>query len=340
MSSTEAESLRIAGPKGFSDDEEYPIREIPDVPIWSENFWFVAYDPTARLGVWTHVGRSSWDPTLWRETVMVYLPGGDFLITKNFGRAETESGPRASCLHFEMIEPWNSGATRFDGAVVRVSREQADTGVVGEGTHLGLHMDLEWRGLAPLWAMGEADTESQTWGNTRYEQFCEVTGTVAFEDQTIDFRGTALRDHTRGARDLTPLSRHSCFNCVFPASGRAFQTVLVDIDGSEPLRRAAVLHGSELVEAQVTHDTSLLESFEQGDRPFEIGLSWPGGSATIEAELVANFPLAWGGFNEFVMGFDPEVSYAVMFEGFSRYRWDGEEAYGLTERSLRHRPGP
>ena len=340
MSPAEAERLTIPAPAGFADDEEYPIRELPDVPIWSENFWFVAYDPGNRLGVWTHCGRSSWDPTVWRETVMVYLPDGDFLITKGFGRHQTESGPRASSLHFEMIEPWNRGATRFDGAVIRVSRDQADGGAVGEGVHFGLRMDLDWRGLGPLWAMGQTDTEDQTWGNTRYEQFCAVTGTVEFEDQRLDFEGTALRDHTRGARDLTPLSRHSCFNCVFPESGRAFHALLVDIDGSEPMRRAAVLEDGELVEAEISHDTSLLESREQGDDPFELGLAWPGGSATIEAELVGNFPLAWGGFNEFVMGFDPEASYAVMFEGFSKYRWDGEEGYGLTERSLRHRPGP
>jgi hypothetical protein len=330
----------VSAPAGFDDSEEYPIGEIPDVPIWSENFWFVAYDVAARVGVWTHCGRSSWDPTVWRETVMVYLPDGEFLVTKNFGRHQTDSGPRASSLHFEMIEPWNRGTTLFDGAVVRVTREQANSRTVGEGVHFGLRMRLDWTALGPVWLMGHEETEDQTWGNTRYEQFCAVAGTIEFEDQGVEFRGTALRDHTRGPRDLTPLRRHSCFNCFFPESGRAFHALLVDVDGVEPLRGAAVLENGKLIPAEIVHDTSLLQSFEQGDDPFEIVLSWPGGSARIEGGLLQNFPLAWGGHNEFVMGFDPVISYAVMFEGFSRYRWNGEEAYGLTERSLRHRMGP
>ena len=96
----------------MNDDSEFPARQWPEVPLWTENYCYVCYDPVAEIGVWTHLGRAPFDPTLWRELSMVFLPTGERLVNKGYGRSETDRGPGGATLSFECIEPWQQWRSR------------------------------------------------------------------------------------------------------------------------------------------------------------------------------------------------------------------------------------
>src|SRR2546423_3983391 len=88
-------------------DFEFPAREWPDVPLWTENYCYVCYDPNSEIGVWTHLGRAPFDPTLWRELSMIFLPSGGRVGHKGYGRSATDPGPRSAPPSFEGVEPRN-----------------------------------------------------------------------------------------------------------------------------------------------------------------------------------------------------------------------------------------
>jgi hypothetical protein len=330
--------LKIDSPSGFKPEDEFPLEVLPEIPMWSENYWFVAFDASNQVGVWTHMGRTDWDLSLWREVAIVHLPSGDFVVSKNFGRQGSPIGASPSTLAFEFSEPWNRGAVRMDGAGVKVSREQANSGLIGEGRHGPLRLNLDWTAFGPVWGMRDSDLSEQSWGATRYEQLCEVSGTVACAGEEFEFNGTALRDHTRGPRDFLPVVKHACFSCTFPESGRGMHVldVLVD-DTNHHILRAAILDKGELHEAEVIRSTALVDSRDDVDGSYELELRWPGGQAVVHAQTVRNMPTGLAGLNEFILGLETEQSYNHCFEGFARFTWDGEVAYGLSERSIRHR---
>jgi hypothetical protein len=312
------------------------LRQVPPIPGASENFWLTAYDRDNQIGIWTHLGRTSWDPYLWREIVVVYLPSGDFLLSKCFGRHETRLGPGAATLSMTFTEPWNSGVVTMDGAAVQVSREEAQRGRCGEGEHLPVHFELSWNAFGPPWVLHQKELDGQSWADCHYEQLLTVDGTLTYGDQHLQIRATGMRDHSRGARDLLGIPRHTDVNCVLRDSGRGFLAVELPLDGGG-ISRAVIIDDGRLVDAELVRNTAMLSSVDGAEEPFELELRWAGGQSTIHAEIVQNMPMGFVGQSEFILGLDRHIAYTVLNEAFVRFTWDGEVAYGLVERSFRHR---
>jgi len=85
--------------------DELPVSELPDDPRWRENFCFDGYDKDRDVGFWIHCGRWSLDPRIWREQVLVYLPGGDYLVHRAWGFRPSDNGPRSALLDLVCNEP-------------------------------------------------------------------------------------------------------------------------------------------------------------------------------------------------------------------------------------------
>src|SRR4051812_42923939 len=158
-------------PAGYATEDEFPIREIPDTPLWSENYCYPAFDTANGIGFWMHLGRTPADRSLWRELVVLYLPSGELLLVKGYGRGATERGPGGTTLSFQCEEPWNRWTTRLDGVGVVTTRERLDRGLATDGVHVPVSFELDWQGLGPIWEMGE-EMRKQSWGQLHYEQLC------------------------------------------------------------------------------------------------------------------------------------------------------------------------
>src|SRR5438552_15610247 len=86
-------------------EDELPVPELPDDPAWRENFCFDGYDKDRDVGFWIHCGRWSEDPSIWREQVLVYWPGGDYYVNRAFGVRPSTKGPSAALLDLICEEP-------------------------------------------------------------------------------------------------------------------------------------------------------------------------------------------------------------------------------------------
>jgi hypothetical protein len=325
----------IEAPAGLLDDNELPVTEIPDVPHWSENYWYVGSDPDSGHSFFLHLGRSP-HPELWREMMVLLLPSGDALVSKGFGRQATARGPAASTLSFQCEQPWQRWRLQFDGAAVPARTAALENTLVTDGPYLPVRFDLSVDGLCPAWVLGEEVMANQDWGDLHYEQICRLSGGLSYGDVEVAFDGTVLRDHTRGPRDLLLADRHALGACVFP-SGRAFHFFEAVQDRGRMLA-ATVIENGRLFPAEVTHG-ALLQTRADAARSYELQLRWAGGSADIQAQIIRTIPMGFAGYSELTVGFDHAVTYCALYESQTRFTWDGEVADGWTERSVRTRTG-
>jgi hypothetical protein len=319
--------MSVPAPAELAEDSEFPATAWPDIPLWTENYCFVCYDPATEIGIWTHLGRAPFDPTLWRELSMIYLPSGERLVNKGYGRTETDRGPGGATLSARCVEPWNRWRQRRDGAAIRTTVAELDTGMLHDRAHERVAFDLDWTGRAPVWDWGEVEDAHQ-WGKVHYEQLCQVAGTVTVGGQSIAFDGHGLRDHTRGPRDFTVFSGHIWSWANFP-SGRGF-ILLHLLVGGQQLTRAVLLEDGELVETTLANPPVLHKRSQSGD-PYLLEL----GRHRVQAEIIHPLPDGFDGPNDICLGYHPDVTATANFESFTRYQWDGEVGYGLTERSIR-----
>ena len=311
-------------------EAELPAREWPDVPLWTENYCYVCYDPQTEIGVWTHLGRAPFDPTLWRELSMVFLPGGERLVHKGYGRGETDRGPGGATLSYECVEPWKEWRSRRDGAAIRTTVKELDSGTLFDRAHERVAFDLTWHGHGPVWDWGEVE-DAHSWGKLHYEQLVTVRGTVTVAGLETPFAGSGIRDHTCGPRDFTLVDSHIWCWASFP-SGRGFMVLGVNVAG-QSLTRSVTVEKGELIQ-RTLGNMPVLTSRSQGGDPYALDF----GEHRIEAEILHLLPNGFDGPNDICLGYDPAVTTTANFEGFSRFEWDGEVGYGLTERSLRLSP--
>jgi hypothetical protein len=308
-------------------ESEFPAREWPDVPLWTENYCYVCYDPQTEIGVWTHLGRAPFDPTLWRELSMIFLPTGERLVNKGYGRTETDRGPGAATLSYECVEPWNEWRSRRDGAAIRTTVKDLDSGMLLDRAHERVAFDLTWRGQGPVWDWGEVE-DAHGWGKLHYEQLATVAGTVTVGNEMIPFQGTGLRDHTRGPRDFTVVESHLWSWGSFP-SGRGFMVLQVNVAGQSLTRAVTVDDG--ILTPRTLQNSPVLSSRAECADPYVLDF----GEDRVGADLLHMLPNGFEGPNDICLGYDPGVTKTANFEGFSRFEWDGEVGYGLTERSVR-----
>lgn len=320
--------MAIAPPAGLETASEFPARELPDA-TWTENYCFVAYDPAAEIGLWSHLGRAPFDQTLWRELTMVYLPTGERLVDKSYGRTEGERGPGAACMQFRCAEPWTRWKMTRDGAALRATASELDSSMAGDRARERLAFDLDVTAVAPVWDWGAVE-DAHAWGKLHYEQLCDVTGTFAIGGEQISFNGQGLRDHTRGPRDFTVFESHIWAWANFP-SGRGFILLQLIIDG-EALDRAVLVEDGALRPVKMGNRPVLAER-SNGRDPYVLELE----GELIEAELLHELPNGFAGANDICIGYDPAFVETANFETFTRFTWDGEVGYGLTQRAVRER---
>lgn len=316
------------------DPAEVPLAERPDVEGWSENYCNQAYSPGNGVGFWTHLSRLAGPGDVWRDVLIAYLPGDRFLIGKGYGNSATPEGPGAGMLSMRCEEPWRRWSMRFRGAVRDVTGSQLAAGALPDRHHHVATLDLTWAAMSPVWDLG-ARMSGQTWARAHYEQACRVTGSLVLGDERWEIDGTGIRDHSRGARVFGTVREHWWLSGQFP-SGRSFAVLQVINHGDDvtPLSYGYVSDGTSLEGAEVT-SLEILEADAHG-APLRTRcvLQAPGGEHVITGRILQAMPIGMGSPNELVMG--RQVSTATpltLRESQTEYTWDGEVAYGLTERS-------
>lgn len=321
------------------DPQEDLTHKVPgDVELWSENYFFQCYDPRAEVGIWTHLGRTPHDPAIWRALVTVYLPDGALLVSKTYGRGPEEdgiSGPHNGTLTFRCDAPLSRWTVRAEAMARPTTRASLAAGLLSDGPVVPLSFEYRFDALTPMWDLGAADMSGQSWALTHYEQAGRVAGRLRFGDTAYDLAGTGMRDHSHGPRNFAHFRRGSWTHAEFP-SGRVFAALRMwSNDDEVALNRAFISNGGSLREATPI-DVPTLEGPAGDSERVVVRLDDRGTVAEIEVEVLHAKTMTLAEPNEILYGVDvtdPRIK--IINEAVVRCRWDGEEGWGLCERSRR-----
>ena len=320
---------------------EQCVLDPPDLPMFAENFMLSAYDPTADVGMWLHLGTWPEDFGLWEDWVTVNLPD-DVLWMSAYNRRVPVDGPGGSNLRFTLIEPWKRWKVTFDGIVYRTPRVEMLEGRLRDGQRERLTFAFDVENVTPIWdakssasdARGSGSMEEQVWAKDHYQQLFRYTGWMDLHGEgRVAIDTTGVRDHSRGQRghDMDRWGGHTLIHVLFP-SGKAFAVqTMWDPDGNCTLDTAYVLIDGQMMHASGIEVPRLERVALDGDQ-MRLVLESDLGRHELVGEIVrtAYFtPQRLG----MAMGADPAGPYGMFAMAHGRWEWDGEVAYGLTERS-------
>jgi hypothetical protein len=332
---------------GLDADREFVFATQPDDPEMRESVNAWIWDSGTEVGmprIGVEAVADQWDT----HDIQVNIGAGDGRVFNMFapGKVHDPLGgdgkPRvlgAGPLSFELVEPFHHWRMRLDGlAYESTSAKQiAQVRPSGDPT-VPVDIEIDLRGAVPPWENGdllpeakrvlEEQDEGALMGGPRFEQLSRATGTVRLGDSEWAIDGGALRIRRQGIRRLGTFRGHAWQSALFP-SGRAFGYIVYPSrdDGLPTYNEGYVFAGDgDLVPAWVV-DAPWLRRTQPSGEDVSVVLETAAGTTHIEAESVmSNFTVMGG------VGSNP--AFPVLQQAITRYRWDGESANGMMERSM------
>ena len=325
----------------YSGPDEFPIKEIPTTPWWSENFAAMYSSPSERVAVFYSIGRWHSDTSIWRELIMVSLPDGRVAYSKGFARNGTPTGPGGPLTRYEILEPGAKVRLSFDGPMSDASlKDLIAHGARGETSKL-CKLDLRFDSAAPVWNMkGDSKEAGSVAGSIHIDHIGKANGTIEYEGRTYRFTdGYTARDHSRGAREVSQYGGHNWINGVFP-DGRAFYLYAMKSQGSNTIgmSNAAVAQDGKLYPAELLK-TEFISSLDSIGKTHRLTLKSELGTMEIEiVEVLNSFVSSMVCPYDTVPGATHHRKAAHIVDESVRMRWNGQEAYGWSERGYADGP--
>jgi hypothetical protein len=280
------------------------------------------------------------------------VAGGRVVLGHALGGAAAPIGPDgrptvfgAGPLEFRCVEPFRHWTATFRGpAIVTTAADQLATAVNRDET-----VDVSYRIDAfmavPPWVYGQLLSDQHevletgpagrfegggTTGGFRHEQLFRAEGTITIAGEATAFTGGGLRIHRVGNRQTAGFWGHAWQSALFP-SGRAFGLSCLPPapDGSATFNEAFLFDGERRVPARAVR-----APFPTQGEPFGSDVS-----LVLESELGVTEITGETVFPTFLAPHQgppacPPDEPPIWFEqSIARYRWDGEDAYGMVERS-------
>jgi hypothetical protein len=350
---------RLINPFKVPTEEELP-HVTNGTTNWTEYCYFLGYCGQSRTGATIHIGRHSIDTRIWRGTLGIYLPDGDLLVAKYFGRDGSDRGPGAGPLQVRCIEPMRLWSVEFDGLAERVTRPAIMNAVHKDSPAELARFYLLFEAAAPLWDLGRSNMAQQMILITdekvsigqkeshlhHWEQICWVRGEVSVGGKTYPVNGTGVRDHSHGPRDYTAILGNHWLNVVFP-SGKAMMLQATRVgdnfirggyifrnDGS-PLEVVKLLEHPFVGDKDTAHKSIAADPLTD---PRCKSLGWviqtKRGKEEITGELLHAMGTTYLKPNYELVGTDiARVNGgSQLSESPCVYKWDGETGLGMAER--------
>jgi len=328
---------------GLDPEREYVLGDAPDDPEMRESVNVWVWDEGDGLGL----------PRLGIEAVGEHwdthdiqcnlaLAGGRVVTIFQPGEAHDPVGddgrPRvlgAGGLRFELVEPFVHWTASLEGTGTEITVDDQIAGWFpgGEGTPVPVELELDIRSAVPPYEAGTlleeaghvlaTQEEGALMGGPRFEQLFRATGRLRVGEEEHELRGGGLRIRRTGVRELAEFRGHAWQSTVFP-SGRAFGYITYPerTDGKPTLNEGYVFEGDgELIPARVVQ-APWLNGLAASGEDVSVTLETEHGTTTIEGETRLSTFMVLGPLEGF-----------ALHQAICRYRWDGEEANGMLERS-------
>lgn len=340
---------------GYDPELDFFLPSLPDNPAMRDSASFWLNDDKGRIGLprfTIEAVASQWGDRGIQANIA--FPDGRVLIGAGGfapspakvvnGRTVTlNAGP----LTFEIIEPLRRWKMTYDGHPYETTVAQQIEGVT-TGPTPRVRIEVDGTMVAPPWTAGEkADPDDRATalsigavGGHRHEQLFLCKGVVEIEGEApIEFEGRGLKVRRYGERDVSGFSGHCWQSAVFP-SGNAFGSMAFPPreDGTPFHSEAFILENGRKLYAKVVEAPWMTEIVPHGG-PCGVTLQTEDGRLhRIEGSTYDTTFIARGNplFGDWALNGKVDKRILPWHQGGILYTWNGESAYGMTERSLPH----
>lgn len=328
---------------GLDVAREYVFAEPPKTEGMRDavNMW--VWDDRGEIG-FPRIAAEAVTPDWSTHEMNMNLTFGDGRILRNWesGPAHPVIGPKglptlfgAGPIEFECVEPFRRYRATFKGTATDTTfqallRGPADT------RRANLEFEIDCETAAPPWVQGTMSTEAKSMmsssvegefmGGDRLEQLMRVKGRVKVDGVEKTFTGGGLRIRRQGVRKFAGFWGHCWQSSLFP-SGRGFGYIAYPPrpDGSPSYNEGYIFTGEgELIPARVV-EAPWLTQFDFKGQDLSMVLESKLGRTRIDGELVMAAPTM-------PLTGNPN-SIPPLLQSIGKFKWDGETAYGMTERS-------
>jgi hypothetical protein len=338
---------------GIDPVREQMFAERPDNPEMRDSVSFWVSDDRGEVGL-PRVGieavAANWQAHGYQ--VNVAFPDGRVLRVRADGPSwpaeDADGRPTvigAGGLGFRCVEPFRTWTMTYDGAAVHTSSFDLADGKK-DGPLVDVRFEVEATMAVPPWVQGtlvreagaqlETSIEGDLMGGSRYEQLFRAAGRVTVAGEEHELTGTGLRIRRQGVRRLAGFWGHCWQSALFP-SGKAFGCMAYPPrdDGEPTFNEGFVYDGTgDLVAARLV-DAPWLTKLQPLDEAVSLGLETENGTVRIEGTtVVSTFDITHNDTSFSVEAMKREMpDFPALSQSGARYRWDGEETYGMIERS-------
>jgi hypothetical protein len=326
---------------GMDPRRDYFLAERPGDPQMRESASFWVSDDAGVIGL-PRMGieavAEEWDER--GLQVNLGFPDGRAVVVRAAGVGRSPVDEDGVCrtfaaggLEFRCVEPFKYFTMTFEGTALDTTAAALADGDV-RGSKVPLEVDVELTCAAPPWVSGTLTSAARELFNEgfagafispRYEQLCTAHASVRLADEDYEFDGTALRIHRQGPRDVGGFWGHCWPSALFP-SGRGFGALAFPErpDGQPTFNEGFVFDGRQLVPATLV-DAPWLRRLQPNGEEVGITLRTAHGDVHIEGETILSACMPGGTHHEFA---------PALHQAGVRYRWEGEETFGMMERSI------
>jgi hypothetical protein len=241
----------------------------------------------------------------------------------------------AGPLTFRCIKPFRRWTMTYDGSALDGTvQEQIERNYGKRGAKpIKLHVDMTM--VTPAWVqetridpnMSEIDkANAAAMGlGYRFEHHLRAVGTYEIDGKTYEFKGVGTRIHRQSIRRLEGFFGHCWLSAVFP-DGSAFGSLAYPprngSDGEYSYNDAAIYKNGRLYPARIVKAPFLRRIVASGDEML----------LELESDLGRTVIEATTALNTFRIG-NPDIGGLNLHQGGALFRWDGQKAFGMCERS-------
>jgi len=335
---------------GYDPQLDYPLPGRPEAAEMRESvsMWF--FDDRGRVGFprfCIEALASQWDyrgvqANIALDDGRVLRCAGGFVAGEPRRADNRPVSLDAGPLRFELIAPLRRWRLSFDGAAGESSALAQSEGAPAGATRR-VRVELETEMAAPPWSSGERAADRATSltigavSGHRHEQLFRCRGSFRLDDEpAIDFTGTGLRIRRYGLRDNGVFPGHCWQSALFP-SGRGFGLIALPprAEQATGFSDCYVFDGQRKHPGRVVEAPWMTAFAPDGDK-VDVVLETDEGREEITG--VSCFSTAFAPnaslFGDWTENGSPRRLGALpLQQSGALYRWRGEQAYGMVERS-------
>jgi hypothetical protein len=309
--------------------DEFPHR--PDAAVnFSESVYVNAFDTATGVGGWMRLGNRV-NEGYAELSVCLYLPDGR--VACQFLKPEIASNDQFSAggLRFECIEPFKTVRMTYEGELLLLD----DPNLLRDPKRLNASAPrvkgaVAWRheAMSPMHGGEPTSPEVETMYGRDFSlghsnQHSRVSGHIRVGDEAWNVEGCGWRDHSWGPRNWQAIHYDRLFMAAFEDGRGLMLLKIANVPGK--FRRMGVLLVDGEYEEIVDLDVITEWSASKDPVRVRIGARTARRAEIIEGEVLTVAPLR----NRRQVGGETYASRIA--EAYTRFTWNGAQAYGMTE---------